>query len=167
MLQRLELVNFKGFQQFLVTFPSPAVLVGPNNAGKSTVITALRVAALMLRQGKRANASHVVKEGGESVRAHAFRSEQFDLMDENLRHEFRRVEPRFELHFVNGSSLKAVWPIRAQVSSYFIFRDSQGNPLEVARAVRDLFPNVGTVPPLGPVEQREEILGQPYAYVVT
>src|SRR5688500_8020666 len=42
MIKRLILTNFKGFEQFTVGFGSETFLVGPNNAGKSTIIAALR-----------------------------------------------------------------------------------------------------------------------------
>lgn len=162
MLKSLRLHHFKGFHQFNVAFTQPTILVGPNNAGKSTIIAALRVAALMMRQAKRLNASHVIQDSRGDYLAYSFNSEQFDLVDENLRHEFRPNETSFELEFQNKTKLTAIWPPPHHGSSYFKFTDSNGANLEVARAIRDRIPDLGTIPPLGPIEHREEVLGAAY-----
>jgi predicted ATP-dependent endonuclease of OLD family len=47
-ITRLVVDNFKGFGRFSVAFSGDAYLVGPNNAGKSSLISALRFAAHML-----------------------------------------------------------------------------------------------------------------------
>jgi hypothetical protein len=41
-IARLQLSNFKAFESFTVTFSESALIVGPNNAGKSTLLSALR-----------------------------------------------------------------------------------------------------------------------------
>lgn len=162
MLKRLHLRNFKGFYRFDVRFTQPTILVGPNNAGKSTIIAALRVAAQMIRQAKRLNASFQVREGEDTTFGHSFRSDQFDLIDENLRHEFRPLETRFDLTFENKCSLSAIWPAPGSGQPHFFLRDSRRAVLETARAVREYLPDISTVPPLTPLEQREEILKTRY-----
>lgn len=42
-IDRLRLIRYKGFEEFTVQLRTQSLLVGPNNAGKSTIITALRV----------------------------------------------------------------------------------------------------------------------------
>ena len=45
MIKKLALRHFKGFERFEITFKHDNWLVGPNNAGKSTIIAALRTTA--------------------------------------------------------------------------------------------------------------------------
>ena len=47
--------NFKTFKQFSLVLASFNVLVGPNNAGKSTVITAFRILAEAMRKARSRN----------------------------------------------------------------------------------------------------------------
>jgi len=47
-VQSLDLRNFKAFERFTVNFRTASFLVGPNNAGKSTIIAALRACTYML-----------------------------------------------------------------------------------------------------------------------
>jgi energy-coupling factor transporter ATP-binding protein EcfA2 len=156
-ISRLHLRHFRGFEKFTVDFPNPAVLIGANNAGKSTIIAALRLATLMLRQGKRLRATHARRVRGDEIRVHEFTSEQFDLQDENLRFEFRSLETSFSLVFDNGSQLIAVWP-KSQKRAYFYFQNAAGATLEVPGAVDASFSTIGTIPPLSPIDLREERL---------
>lgn len=51
MLQSLRLRNFRRFQDHQLRFGPTTILVGPNNAGKSTLVEALRLIALAVRYG--------------------------------------------------------------------------------------------------------------------
>jgi predicted ATPase len=51
----LKLVNYKGFENHTISFRTTNVLVGANNAGKSTALGALRLIAAMLPQARRIN----------------------------------------------------------------------------------------------------------------
>ena len=45
MIDRVRLVRYKGFEEFDLRIGRQAVLVGPNNAGKITLIQSLRLAS--------------------------------------------------------------------------------------------------------------------------
>jgi predicted ATP-dependent endonuclease of OLD family len=47
-IQRVELHGFRAFERFSLPLRGDSYLAGPNNAGKSTLIGALRVAAQMI-----------------------------------------------------------------------------------------------------------------------
>jgi predicted ATP-dependent endonuclease of OLD family len=53
MIKKLRLDHFKGFERFEISFGRDNWLVGPNNAGKSTIIAALRTAAQMASVARR------------------------------------------------------------------------------------------------------------------
>jgi hypothetical protein len=155
----LRIVNFKGFRRFDIRFTADNWLVGPNNAGKSTVIAALRTGAAMIRQAKRLRTNSFGDDGGFQPSAHTFASEQFGFVDENLRHEFRDVETRLEFKFGSGSTLIAIWPSPSdELEPFFYVRSEDGVVIrDPARARRSL-PDVGVIPILSPVEHREERL---------
>ncbi|WP_263411195.1 AAA family ATPase [Terriglobus tenax] len=48
-IQSLELYNFRAFEQCKVEFAPITVLVGPNNAGKSSILSALRILSQTLK----------------------------------------------------------------------------------------------------------------------
>jgi predicted ATP-dependent endonuclease of OLD family len=94
MLRRLELTNFKAFERFTVYLRGDVFLVGPNNAGKSTLIAALRAGANMLRIANRRRATDSDEVDGSIRHGHRFTAEQIGLVQENLRHEFHQIETR-------------------------------------------------------------------------
>lgn len=127
MLKRLRVVNFRAFSDFTVTFgTSGAYLVGPNKAGKSTLLTALRTADACLRLSYLRAASTVAVDAGRSVTAWPLSlSTQLALQD-SLRHEFGTAEARLELTWEDGAQLTAVWPEdKVEEASPFFFLDQQ------------------------------------------
>lgn len=48
MIDRLRLQNFRGFEDHTVPFRDLTVLVGANNTGKSTIVEALRLIAIVV-----------------------------------------------------------------------------------------------------------------------
>ena len=84
-VKRVELWNFKAFDRFTVRFNGSAYIVGPNAAGKSTIIAAIRTCALMLRWAGRRNPTEVLRHGDSEYYGHLIAPGQFALVEENLR----------------------------------------------------------------------------------
>jgi predicted ATPase len=169
LIKRLDLRNFKGFRRFTVHFRGDAFLVGPNNAGKSTLIEALRVCAQMLRQSRRRSPQEAFSDGTRMVMGYPFDPDSFDLVAENLRYEFRRSETRIELQFAGQHRLRAVWPAQEEESEgpgaetgFFYLEHPDGRQPTRPKEVRESFPPVGLVPVLSPVEPNEEVLTEAY-----
>ena len=51
--------NYKAFKNYSAAFSEFNVLVGPNNAGKSTILGALRILSEGLRKARSRNPQHV------------------------------------------------------------------------------------------------------------
>lgn len=157
MIKKLTLTNFKAFERFTTTFGDRAFLVGPNNAGKSTVIAALRAAASMLRIATHARATDTQRLDGVSRTGHVFSSGQLGLEFENLPHEFRQVETALRVVFARGVTLDAVWQPGDPSGGFFCLREEDfaiTRPGDVRRVV----PSVGLVPVLSPLEHDEDVL---------
>jgi len=162
MISRLTLERFKAFEGFTVPFSESAVIVGPNNAGKSTIITALKSAGLMLESASRVRASEPRIWRRDRVSGHPFSADRFNLEDENVRHEFRNLEATFEVTFSKAWTLRAVWPKDDPENPYFFLRTRDGVVIESPVTVRAQLPSVGVVPSLTPLEQRERLLDDRY-----
>jgi hypothetical protein len=172
MIKRLRLENFKGFERYEVAFAEDNWLVGPNNAGKSTIIAALRTAALMVSHAKRRQPDYFPLDGDFEVAAHLFPASRFGLVEENLRHEFRNIETRLEASFGSGARLVAVWPPRADeedddddeagTEAYFYIRSGQDVQVRTTARARTVLPDIGVIPILSPVEHEEPRLTDDY-----
>lgn len=161
MIKALRLSNFKAFERFRVRFHEDAYLVGPNNAGKSTVIAALRAVANMARIASRTGAAQSLEIDGFEQVGHWFTGAQVGLVDENLRHEFHQVETRLKAQFTSGALLEAIWPVDEDGGFFYVLSKDNVNLMR-AGAVREVLPSVGVVPVLSPVDHSEELLSEKY-----
>lgn len=64
MLKKVKLKNYRCFENSEISFRSTSIVVGHNNAGKSTIIEALRIISAVSLKFKRANYSTAPKELG-------------------------------------------------------------------------------------------------------
>jgi len=156
MIDQLRLVRFKGFENFIVQFGGSALLVGPNNAGKSTIISALRLCASASKTARRRNPPEHFNDQGNAVWGYPMAlASGSGFVVENVRHEFREIESRLELRFKSGATLTLVWPIDGQ-TPFFYVADPKWNPKVSAARARELLVNIGIIPTLTPVEQEEQ-----------
>ena len=166
MLKQLQLVNFRAFQDFTITFGDGAYIVGPNNAGKSTILTALRTADVLIRFAHRRNPTLRCKHDGRNLIAYPLILNDFPALQESVRYEFLDDnEARFELTWKSGARLVAVWPreLDDEVQDNFFYLEKKPGmqPGEVV-AARAAFPTLGVVPILTPVEHSEPLLTDKY-----
>ncbi|MFJ4806696.1 ATP-dependent nuclease [Streptomyces murinus] len=164
MLKKLRLSHFKGFAEFEINFGQQAVLVGPNNAGKSTIISALRLAAEEVSFARRRNCRDRFNlDGNRWAFGHHLTGgigNPSGFVGENIRHEFRESETRLELTFSSGATLKSVWPV--EEPPFFCLTNGDGSIVSTSAIARSVTPSIGVVPTLTPVQHRELILTERY-----
>ncbi len=86
MLAKLRLVNFRSFRDFTITFGDGAYLVGPNNAGKSTILTALRTADVLIRYAYRRKPTLQCVHNGRHFIGYLLILNDFPALEESVRH---------------------------------------------------------------------------------
>jgi predicted ATPase len=154
----LRLHRYKGFREYRLRLRDNSILVGPNNAGKSTIIAALRLCATLIAQAKRKKAEigEYDESRGRHIRAYQLRIPAGQFVDENVHHEFRAEEARLELHFKNKSALYVVWP--ADREPYFYVEHIEGMQPTTVRQTKEWYPSIGVVSTLTPIEHQEKVL---------
>lgn len=166
MLRKLRVVNYRSFRDFTITFPTSACLVGPNNAGKSTILTALRLADEMLRVAHARKPSMRSVHHGIGFGTFPISLREFPSLQESLRHEFHTDEASLELVWKSGNRLVAVWPEEDEYDEelygfFYLQMKSGSQPAGVAET-RQEFPRLGIVPPLSPLDHTEHVLTDEY-----
>ncbi len=161
-LVSLELRRFRAFERFTVTFGPTAILVGPNNAGKSTVVSALRSIAYMVRTAKRIRPTGRGFRGDRRILKYELVTAQVGLAEDSLRWESQDGEVSIRAAFANRSRLYAIWPTESLGDPYFFVQGPDGRPYRDIPDVRENLPSIGVLPNLSPVEQREELLAEEY-----
>lgn len=171
MIERVRLLRYKGFEDFDLRLGRQAVLVGPNNAGKTTLVQSLRLAASLLRFARRRNPyesfeDNVLEKYPRNVFgypiAHVGARELSWYKDENLRHEFRNDATGLVVGFKSKACLRVVWP--ASDPAFFYIDKAPGLTARSAAEVRGCVPTIGVVPTLLPVEEREDVLDAHYVW---
>lgn len=161
LVQRIRLTNFKGFSDFTVHVKGSTYLVGPNNAGKSTIIGSLRLAAGLLAHAKRIKPRDRRRDDVVDREYWAYpllRSQLSAFEEENVRHEFREVDARIEIFFSNGAKLVICWP--NENPAFFYLEHVPGAQPPILKVVRDWYPTIGVVQALAPLEHGESLLSE-------
>lgn len=163
-IQQLDLWNFKAFERFTMTLGTNAFLVGPNNAGKSTLISATRVAAGMLEHASRRKPTGVRTHDQRRASTHSLRADQYGLVTENLRHQFRSVESAVSIRTNTDLILTGVWPAEDDDSPtpFFYLRHADERPVAQPSKVRELTGQIGIIPGLYPLNHTETVLDEAY-----
>jgi energy-coupling factor transporter ATP-binding protein EcfA2 len=151
----LEFHRFKAFKLFKLDLRRFNVLVGPNNAGKSTVLAAFRMLAHAMRRAESKKAELLHGPSGMAP-GHPIDLTQISVAEENLFYDYDADEPasiRFTL--ASGNTLTLYFPDHGTCR---LFPDAQGSPCASPKTFKAQFRcQIGFVPILGPVEQAEEL----------
>ena len=162
----MRLRNFKGFESFDVSFHARSYLVGPNSAGKSTVLAALRVAETCLRVARRRKSTLRYSHRNVWVSAYPVPTREFEALNESVRFNFRANETLLELVWVNGFKLRAIWPkpesSEDDAAPYFYLINKAGQNPRTTKEVRDGFSTIGIIPTLSPLEHEEIVRDDEY-----
>lgn len=163
-IRQLDLTNFKAFSKFTLNMGSNAFLVGPNNAGKSTLVSATRASAGMLTHSMRRKPTGYRAHGSKRGKTHDLRADQYGLVTENLRHQFRGEESIIRMKTDTDLCLTAVWPSEAASPSspFFYLEHQDGRAITEPKEVRQMAGLVGIIPSLYPLSQEERVLDNEY-----
>lgn len=145
--------RFKAFRSFTVRLTSFNILVGPNNAGKSTILVAFRILAAAMRKATSRNAEIV--EGPEgSVHGYRIDLNAISVAEENILYNYESLPATVVFTLSNNNRLSLYFP-------------DQGECILLCEAPKTIrtptqFKNefncpVAFVPILGPVEHNERL----------
>jgi energy-coupling factor transporter ATP-binding protein EcfA2 len=145
--------RYKAFQNFQIALQDFNVLVGPNNAGKSTIIGAFRILAEGLRRA-RAKSPEPINVKGFSGWGYRLNISDLPIASENIFFDYDDSEPaqiRFRLS--NGNHLRLYFP--EQSECIFIAETNDRTPRSPSQFKAHFDIEIGFVPILGPVDQKE------------
>lgn len=171
-LRSVKLVNYKGFENHTISLRGTNVLIGANNAGKSTALGALRLIAAMIPVARRTRPLTVGRVEDRPVRGWPITAKAIEtsaFSNDNIRFDFRPGETRIEVTATSGARMVASWASIQDpedsstpgVFSVFPPKDSNPAPRTIAQT---LVPTVAVVPTLTPLDQHEASVGEETIY---
>ncbi len=154
----VEFANFKGHPRLMVQLKYMNILVGSNNAGKSTIIAAFRALDVAIRVAGRRAPQPILGPGGNHQYGWRLAEEQFPISLENVRTDYNDVPAMVKFTLSNRKSL-TLWFAKDEEPRLFV--DTGGKPVRTAAGFKAEFPiRVGVVPVLGPVEHEEKVIAR-------
>ena len=152
---RVEFVRFKAFKRFNLSLRHFNILVGPNNAGKSTILAAFRILATGMRRAYSRKAE-VIKGPIGLTHGYSIDLSSISVAEENLFFNYDESEPatvRFQIS--NKNELVLYFPERG---SCFLIAETNGKSNHTPSTFRSNFNcQIGFVPILGPLEHNENL----------
>jgi hypothetical protein len=152
---QVNFIRFKAFKRFTLKLGHFNILVGPNNAGKSTILAAFRILAAAMRKANAKKASAVRGPGG-LTQGYDIELATISVAEENIFYNYDDDEAAsvtFQLS--NGNSLTLYFP---EQGVCLLIPDAQGKAYGTPSTFSRQFNcPIGFVPILGPVEHHEQL----------
>jgi energy-coupling factor transporter ATP-binding protein EcfA2 len=151
-ISRIIFRNFKALADFSLWLRDVNLLVGPNNSGKSTIISALRVLDNGIRFA-RTRAPTQVFIGEESEIGYRLPEDSIPISLENIHTNYNTTESRVTFYLSNHNKLHLIFPADG---GCILLPEVPHYPVLTAALFKRHFPLALTVVPvLGPLEHRE------------
>jgi len=130
------------------------ILVGPNNCGKSTIISSFRALAAGIRRA-RAKSVEVVPGPDGQTYGYSLPEESIPISIENVHTDYADADASVTFRLSNGNKLQLFFPEKGGCFLIPLATKSVKTPTQF----KNSFPIViGVVPVLGPVEHEEECI---------
>lgn len=152
---RVVFKRFKAFESFTLNLRHFNIMVGPNNAGKSTVLVAFRILEAGLRKA-RTRKPELLNGPNGLVRGYAVDLAGLSIGEENLFFNYDESEPALVTFSLTGDKkLVLYFP---EAGSCFLIADDPRRTVGSPSAFKSAFHcPIGFVPILGPVEHNERL----------
>ena len=153
MIKKIQLRGFRGYAEFELVCKNYNCIVGPNNAGKSTLLDALRILSDILRYAYRRRSQTASNSDGRIVAQHIVPISQIGVTTANVAYNYSHEPAELRYTHENGNTLTIyVHPDKQVVAEL----DTQDRIVRSVSDYREHFPiNLVVVPTLGPFEEEE------------
>ena len=149
---RVEFENFKAFERYSLSLEQINIIVGPNNAGKSTLLSAFRALDTALR-ATRSRAPLRIYFDGSSTIGYRVPESSFPIALENVHTNYRSTASKITFTLSNRNKLELIFPADG---GCVLIPVLEGHIVTSATVFKRCFPiSLTVVPVLGPVEHNE------------
>lgn len=151
----IEYQRFKAFERFNLHLRNFNILVGPNNAGKSTILTSFRILAAAMRKARTRSPIPIRGPNGNTY-GYDISLEGISVAEENIFYNYDDSEPALvKFHQSNNHELTLFFP--KQGVCFLLADGPSGTPQTPTAFKKNYDSQIGFVPILGPVEHREQL----------
>lgn len=147
--------NYKALKRYSVSLNEFNVLVGPNNAGKSTIVGVFRILSEGIRKAASRKPQYIDIEGIDTF-GYSIPLKELPVATENIFTNYDESEHAIvEFGLSTGNKLKLVFP---EKNVCYLIPVQKGKQVQSPSDFRRVYnASVGIVPILGPVEHNEQL----------
>ncbi|MGA7749808.1 MAG: AAA family ATPase [Gallionella sp.] len=147
--------NYKALKSYSISLNHFNVLVGPNNAGKSTIIGAFRILAEGMRRAVARNPEYIQAAGIDGW-GYRIALDDLPIATENIFSDYDNSQPAtIEFRLSGGNKLELIFP---EQNTCYLKCKNEGKPVRSPASFKKEFnAPIGFVPVLGPVEHDERL----------
>src|SRR5262245_46299934 len=147
--------NYKAFKEFSISLGPFNVLVGPNNAGKSTVLGAIRILSEGIRRARSKSPELIDGPKGHQVKGHPVNLTGLPVSTENVFHNYDDSSPAtIEFRLSNGATLTLSFP---ESRVCYLIPEGDWPVRSPSDFKRHFDVDITLVPTLGPVDHNEQL----------
>ena len=163
MLTSIRLRNFRCFEDHSVPLKPTTIVIGRNNAGKSTLVEAFRLLATVSSRYQGLAYKGAPNWGGIPKRDHGVTPSLrgLQIRFDTLFHQYGEPPAIIDATFSSGHTVTLY--LGAEERVHAVIRDARGDPLRTkAAALRLELPRVEILPQIGPLSLTESMLNADY-----
>lgn len=148
--------NYKSFGEFSIELNKFNILVGQNNAGKSTIIGSLKILAEGIRRAKSKKPIIILTPGNYNAFGYEIDLNQVPVGTENVFHNYNDDEPaRIQFILNDNSSFHVFFP---RLGVCHMYHESNLYSIKNSNDFKKYINlEIGFVPVLGPVDHKERL----------
>lgn len=163
MIKLLKLENYRGFKHHTINFKNFNIVVGTNNAGKSTIVEALSLVAAVLNRYKYLTFKKNPNwwTFGGSISGFSPSIKELHLNYDTIFYHYDEPPSIISVTFDNNIKLEIY--LAGANKLFGIFYDKNGKMFrDKKKLLKIKLPQIGILPQIGPVRDEEEILTPEY-----
>lgn len=163
MLALLTLRNFRGFEYHEIPFRGRTIIVGKNNAGKSTIVEALRLVSIVVSRYRNLGFHPGPEWTGQGRAAHGVRPslKNMEIIFDGMFHRYADPPASITACFDSGHTVTVYIADGERIHA--ILRTGDGRLIKTRKmAIEANLPSVSIMPQVAPVQKKETILSEEY-----
>lgn len=152
----VDFKNYKALKSYSIKLQHMNILVGPNNSGKSTILSAFRALDIGIRQAFSKKASLI--NGPDNIDRYGYQinADNLPMSLENVHTDYDEVDTTITFKLSNNKKLILYFP---KSGGCFLIPEANGKNITSPKQFKQEYPiNLEIVPVLGPIEQNEQIV---------
>ncbi|GGG04277.1 ATP-dependent nuclease [Paenibacillus abyssi] len=153
---KVDFKNYKALKSYSIRLQHMNILVGPNNSGKSTILSAFRALGVALRHALSKKATIINGPEGKDRYGYQIKEDTLPISLENVHTDYDDVDTTVTFSLSNSNQIILYFP---KQGGCYLFSEAGGRNIITPKQFKDAFPvSMEIIPVLGPIEQNEQIV---------